>query len=303
MIDRSDLLTWQGLRNLATCEAFNLADGIAIIPPKPGRPPIILESPGMRRKGPSVWMHLPNRIEPEPGGILYARDGWRSPWRGQIAALPVPIVLITAFHDRAILPAATAELFAGSVQTWYGVQVQTTHPQLVPMPVGVDNRQLPWLQEAQRQETRDILLYLNFQLGARHHEVNLLREYLWRYFSARPWVVADPWAKACYSHYYAQLGRSRFVLSPPGYGWDCYRTYDAIAMGAIPIVQRKRPTTDVCESLPVLVVDTWDEVTEERLASEWEKRRSDAPSLSMTYWRDRIRGSARAIRTSTSCAS
>lgn len=38
--------------------------------------------------------------------------------------------------------------------------------------------------------------------------------------------------------YLAQMGTHQFVASPPGRGQDCHRTYEALAMGAIPIVSR-----------------------------------------------------------------
>ena len=34
------------------------------------------------------------------------------------------------------------------------------------------------------------------------------------------------------------VGKSRFVLSPPGNGIDCHRTWEALFLGAIPIVKR-----------------------------------------------------------------
>ena len=38
--------------------------------------------------------------------------------------------------------------------------------------------------------------------------------------------------------YYAALAHSKFVASPEGHGRDCYRTWEAVALGAIPILRR-----------------------------------------------------------------
>ncbi len=52
---------------------------------------------------------------------------------------------------------------------------------------------------------------------------------------------------------------SAFVLSPPGNGADCHRTWEAIYLGAIPIVLKKYwPFTHL--KLPVLVVEDWSEI-------------------------------------------
>lgn len=47
---------------------------------------------------------------------------------------------------------------------------------------------------------------------------------------------------------------SRFVLSPPGNGNDCHRTWEALYLGAIPIVQAGSLAPSICEQLPILVL-------------------------------------------------
>ena len=60
------------------------------------------------------------------------------------------------------------------------------------------------------------------------------------------------------------LRRSKFVLSPPGAGPDCFRTWEAIYVGAIPIVLKSHwPFSHF--DLPVLVVDTFEDL-EKRIA-------------------------------------
>lgn len=59
--------------------------------------------------------------------------------------------------------------------------------------------------------------------------------------------------------YREMLSNSAFVLSPPGNGVDCHRTWEAIYLGAIPIVLKKCwPFSHI--DLPVLVVDDWSDI-------------------------------------------
>jgi len=59
--------------------------------------------------------------------------------------------------------------------------------------------------------------------------------------------------------YRQMLSNSAFVLSPPGNGADCHRTWEAIYLGAIPIVLKKYwPFGDL--DLPVLAVEDWSEI-------------------------------------------
>lgn len=48
-------------------------------------------------------------------------------------------------------------------------------------------------------------------------------------------VVTD---RLPFPDYLAQLGSHRYVLSPPGKGYDCTRTWEALAMGSIPVILR-----------------------------------------------------------------
>jgi hypothetical protein len=55
------------------------------------------------------------------------------------------------------------------------------------------------------------------------------------------------------------VSNSAFVLSPPGNGADCHRTWEAIYLGAIPIVLKKYwPFGEL--DLPVLAVEEWTDV-------------------------------------------
>jgi hypothetical protein len=59
--------------------------------------------------------------------------------------------------------------------------------------------------------------------------------------------------------YRKMLSNSAFVLSPPGNGADCHRTWEALYLGAVPIVLKKYwPFSHL--NLPVLVVEDWSEI-------------------------------------------
>lgn len=62
------------------------------------------------------------------------------------------------------------------------------------------------------------------------------------------------------SDYHQELLRSRYVLSPPGNGLDCHRTWEAIYLGCIPIVKREFwPFSHL--KLPALVLDDWSDIS------------------------------------------
>lgn len=60
--------------------------------------------------------------------------------------------------------------------------------------------------------------------------------------------------------YLELVSQSKFVLSPPGNGPDCHRTWESIYLGAVPIVLESAwPFKDF--DLPVAQVSNWDEIS------------------------------------------
>ena len=75
--------------------------------------------------------------------------------------------------------------------------------------------------------------------------------------------------KGCDGHpelekYLVHLQHYKFVLSPAGNGPDAHRTWEALMMGCIPVVL-KGPFDELYSGLPVLMLNSWDELTPEVL--------------------------------------
>jgi hypothetical protein len=74
--------------------------------------------------------------------------------------------------------------------------------------------------------------------------------------------------------------RSKYVISPPGNGPDCHRTWEAMYLGAIPIVKRQSwPFTGV--HLPVVQIDKWDEIL---AMSDWTFPESSVGWQNLDFW-------------------
>ena len=55
------------------------------------------------------------------------------------------------------------------------------------------------------------------------------------------------------SEIYASASKFRFGISPPGAGWDCYRTYEWLMLGVIPVIEERYPEgQQLFEGLPVI---------------------------------------------------
>lgn len=92
-----------------------------------------------------------------------------------------------------------------------------------------------------------------------------------------------------------------FEASPQGNGMDCFRTWEALALGTVPIVRSSSLDRLYREhDLPVVIVDDWSTVTDEALA-RWAEEfvprlESSRHKLSADYWTGLIRKRAGQLR-------
>ncbi|UJR13224.1 hypothetical protein I4U23_000246 [Adineta vaga] len=90
--------------------------------------------------------------------------------------------------------------------------------------------------------------------------------------------------------YYKNLRQSKFVFSPPGVGMDCYRTWEILYLGSIPIVLNST-LNSIYEQLPILIVNNFEEIQEEFLKNIYKKmikQTFDYRRLYKGYWQNRI---------------
>jgi hypothetical protein len=81
-----------------------------------------------------------------------------------------------------------------------------------------------------------------------------------------------------------------FVLSPEGGGVDCHRTWEALALGCIPIVKRSA-FSDLFQNLPVLIVDDWGDINLQMLRDtliRYENTQLHKKELTNQYWVGKI---------------
>lgn len=90
------------------------------------------------------------------------------------------------------------------------------------------------------------------------------------------------------SEYYKTLSSYAFSISPRGYGLDCFRTWESLYLGVIPIVLKRSPTHDAMyDGLPVLLVSSYEDINESFLRAELARLQAQQytyESLYQSYW-------------------
>jgi hypothetical protein len=106
----------------------------------------------------------------------------------------------------------------------------------------------------------------------------------------KPDLIASATTHLSRSQTWGEMCKYSFVLSPFGNGYDCHRTWEALCLGAIPIVRAKH-FKDLFADLPVLNVDEWSDVTQELLQNtmrEFKQRKFNYEKLTLKYWTDQL---------------
>jgi len=180
------------------------------------------------------------------------------------------------------------------ITKWYAENANYKNIDLIPLPLGLENDMGPSkgaytnyeaiernLNAADKNEDK---VYCNFTMKnnpCRIKVVNALiknKVILWE-------------DRKDYHAYCNSMSKYRFVASPIGNGLDCHRTWEALYMGCIPIVE-KHFMYDMLGNLPIIQVSDWGEVTSEWLEDTlqmFKKSRYDWNYLKIAYWTERIK--------------
>jgi len=90
---------------------------------------------------------------------------------------------------------------------------------------------------------------------------------------------------------YINQSKYSFVISPIGHGMDCHRTWEALILGCIVIVQ-KSPLDSLYKDLPVLIINDWSDISEELLKSTlkaFQHKTFIYEKLTLNYWLNKIK--------------
>ena len=92
--------------------------------------------------------------------------------------------------------------------------------------------------------------------------------------------------------YIEDLSHHKFAVSPEGNGIDCYRTWECLYLGVIPIVKENKAMS-FFKDLPILFVDNYDNITPEFLEKIYEEKfknkNFNLKKLNISFWDNEIK--------------
>jgi len=189
---------------------------------------------------------------------------------------------------------ATFPIIPNNVVEWFLCNCAINDYRCVPIPFGIagnknDLTNANKIYNYKFDKPRDKLLYVNFQF------YNTDRFRIFQHFSKRFYqYLVTCKHQIPFDEYLEDLATHQFVLCPPGNGYDCYRTLEAIYMGAIPIISSDPP----CflpynqELYPVYVIDNFYQIDPALITQTYKETVNhmgqDSTKLKWPYWKNRI---------------
>lgn len=189
-----------------------------------------------------------------------------------------PFTLITTDGDRSVpsdIENAQKLLGHPCLQMWYTQNHDgTVHRKLKPVPIGLDLhantlqlgdsplQRLHKMVEIKASETTNKKLSVYIDAGSSGYGERNPIIYSLR---ACPHVYKEP-KRLSPENTWRQYMKHQFVLSMPGNGLDCHRTWEILFFGSVPIVKRS-PLDAMYNNLPVIIVDDWNDIRSANLES------------------------------------
>ena len=213
-----------------------------------------------------------NPSEIQPGNTVFVKTVRLEQFFKKIhPSIQHPYILITHNHDHSIPGKYAKYLDEDKLIAWFGINVENhVHPKLHPIPIGIMSARqkdhyveiIDSIRAHIPNIPKSIVLYMNFSISTNSQEQGKVFDL----FIRQPWCKHVE--KTIFQNYANDVSQSKFVLSPRGIGIDCYRTWEAILLGSIPIV--KTSSLDrLFDDLPVLIVEDWSAVSLELLDQKY----------------------------------
>lgn len=213
-----------------------------------------------------------------PGGSVYVcNDALEDFFENYFHRIEIPFVLVSGDSDREIdqdllsTEPLTEALASNRLLAWFSQNLTANHPKLHHLPIGMDyhtasipgnpfepNPLSPIEQErviidiianAPPFNERSSLVYADFKPESSKPDRALA-------LTAFANQSVSPIQRVTRSTSWALCSKFKFILSPMGRGIDCHRTWEALALGCIPIL-RRTAIDRLYENLPILFIPKW----------------------------------------------
>ncbi|MEX2437753.1 MAG: hypothetical protein WD449_00705 [Candidatus Babeliales bacterium] len=211
--------------------------------------------------------------------------------------ISVSYILVTHNSDVSVPGKFAHYLDDSKIFAWFGQNTDCIHAKLYPIPIGIANahwshgdvaplkRAISQMVPLKNKKNKD-LIYVNFNINNNKR----VRQPIWDdlFKQSFAYCVAKPRA---HQEYLEEMEQYCFVASPRGNGIDCHRTWEALLLGCVAVVD-KTTISAVYEGLPVIEVEDWNLVSAQFLKEKYSEllcQPLQLDKLYADYWFEKIR--------------
>ena len=236
---------------------------------------------------------LPNTLDLSKlkgGDIIYTHTIYAKQLFEVIADVPVNLIIIT--HNSDINIDESFKLPA-NVLKWYSQNVNVVDKRIESIPIGIENdrwlrkvsKKDKMLEKLQRAKKYRNLVYMNHNLFTNYK----IREKPYVLFKDKSYVTKVFGKNGCsFDFYIDNIYNHKYMICPEGNGMDTHRFWECLYMRTVPIVV-KDINNWFYKDLPVLYINSWEEITRELLDDMWLMfDKWDDEKLTFGYWRNKI---------------
>ena len=215
--------------------------------------------------------------------------------------IKVPYIVISGGERLDGMRAEFEEYLADdNILVWFGIHPcheVTRNPKFTALPHGMEqnpenyknSQKLHELFATLRTSEKKQWVYLNFS-----DKTHPSRPGIRKHFTDKEFCFVS--GRVTPKQYLTDMSECHFTLSPPGDGIDCYRTWESLLVGTIPIVSSSA-LDSLYEEFPVFILEKWglhdwSEITLpllKEVLSELVKQPNSIRKLYTTYWEERIK--------------
>lgn len=182
------------------------------------------------------------------------------------------------------------------ITKWFAQNANYQHPDLIPVPIGIENHFGPSkgslidVEFVEKNLPMSGIPKIHDKIYCNFKNTHPNRENVRNILGSIGFIQNKDLSSV---DYHREMSKYLFVASPRGNGIDCHRTWEALLVGSVPIVERHF-MYDAYPTLPIIQIDDWHEVLEpkflENKANEILSKKLDYSPLFMKYWSEKLYG-------------
>lgn len=187
------------------------------------------------------------------------------------------------------------------IKKWFGQNLNVVNtPDLVSLPIGLErphwstNRYGSYgfkhnklYEYSNYNYEKNNLCYINFNPSTNRNK----RQWVINHFQSESWCkIRLGGIQGNLDSYFRDCKESHFVICPDGNGIDCHRNWEMLYLGVTPILEKSQFHINIYSDLPVLIVDSFTDLTENFLMNNINNQNQyyKLEKLNFSYWKNLI---------------